>query len=290
MLLSHKGFFFILFFLFFFINSLEGVSIRLEESSIKLNIPAGTTYTGTIKVYNQENQPVKVKVYLEDWAYTDEHDGSKNFFPKGSTDFSCAPWITFSPEELILPVYGVSKVNYTLKLPPDAQGGYYAVMFFESETLLTRENVTADMVTSTVNLKVRLGCLFFVEAKDTVKRLAELSDLSIEKNKYFLISLNLKNIGNTYIVAGGTYHIMDKKGIIYARGEFNDVYTFPKDSAKLTAVCKESLPKGEYSLVLTLNLAKDQIERGFVRAPVVVKEAEIEIGEEGEVLRVGELK
>jgi len=271
------------------------LSIRLDQSNVKLSIPAGSSYTGTVKVYNQANHPVAVKIYLQDWEYTDKQDGSKDFFPAGSTSFSCAPWISFSPSELIIPAYGVKQVNYTINIPSQAIGAYYCVMFFETDMGKSAEakELAPEEMQSSIALKVRLGLLFFVESKDTAKRRAEITNFSVEKShkdKYLLIQADLKNTGNTYIIAYGTYHIMDNKGIVYARGEFNKVYTFAGDTAKLIATWKEGLPKGKYSAVLTVDIGKGQEEAGLDRGPVIVKEAQIEIGEEGEILKVGELK
>jgi hypothetical protein len=83
---------------------------------------------------------------------------------------------------------------------------------------------------------------------------------------------------------------MDKAGLIYARGEFNEIYTFPQDAAKLKAAWKEAIPQGSYDLVLTLNLGKGLEEKNFGRGPVLTKETELSIGADGEVLSVGELE
>ncbi|MCX5701785.1 MAG: hypothetical protein NTW64_02245, partial [Candidatus Omnitrophica bacterium] len=70
----------------------------------------------------------------------------------------------------------------------------------------------------------------------------------------------------------------------------NNVYTFPQDEAKLTTTWKEPLPEGAYDLVLTLDIGKALEEAGLGRGPVITKEAEIEIGKKGEVVRVGRLE
>jgi hypothetical protein len=270
-----------------------GASFRLEQSKIKLSIPAGGSKAGEIKIYNQSNEAIGLKAYLEDWAYTNEQDGSKDFFPAGSTQFSCASWIKFYPAQFTLAPYGVSTVNYTVNVPQEATGGHYAVMFFETLPQPIEQSAGQEGITSGVGLAIRLGSLIYIEAKDTVKRSVELNNFSVykdTKDRYLFIASEFKNTGNTDITIAGSFHIMDKEGVVYARGEFNAPYTFAGDTAKLEAVWKKPLAAGKYDLVITLDLGKAQEEGGIGRGPVIIKESQIEIGSNGEVLRVGELR
>lgn len=285
-----------LLFIVFIPLRLEAVNLtfRVEPSKIRLSIPAGSSQAGTIRVYSQSGDKIEIKVYMEDWLYTKIQDGSKDFFPAKTTPFSCADWITFNPSEFIIPPYGVQNINYVVRVPADAQGGRFAVMFFETVFLRGLEDLEypqAEEVRSGATLNIRLGVLFYTDVKDRAKLLAELSNFSVlkdPKNNYLLISTDFKNVGNTDIGAGGTFHIMDNEGVVYARGEFKNIYTLPGDGAKLTATWKETLPKGKYDLVLTLDLGKYREEIG--RGTILVKEAKIEIGDNGEVVRVGALK
>ncbi len=288
-----------LFFLSILLNPLSleagSLSFRLEQSKVKLSIPPAGSKAGEMKIYSQSDEAINLKVYLEDWAYASEQDGSKDFFPAGSTKFSCAQWISFSPAELTLAPYGVTKVNYVVNVPSETEGAHFAVMFFETTVKPTAPpgTVSRDEITSGVGLAIRLGSLIYVEAKDTVKRTIDLDNFSVlrdTKDRYLLISSDLKNTGNTYITTAGSFHIMDKVGIIYARGEFNGTYTFPGDAAELTATWKQAIPSGKYDLVITLDLGKAQEEGGVGRGPIMVKETTIEIGSGGEVVRVGELR
>jgi hypothetical protein len=102
--------------------------------------------------------------------------------------------------------------------------------------------------------------------------------------------LDFKNTGNTDITCFGTFHIIDKQGMVYARGEFNSVYTLAGNSAKLIAAWKDPIPKGKYDLIFTFDLGKAQEEAGLGRGPVITKEASMEMGEKGQILKVGRLK
>jgi hypothetical protein len=282
-------------FIFFITSTVwaENVYFRLDESKIRLSIAPGNSQAGAIKVYSQSEEEIKLRVYLEDWEYTDKQDGSKNFFPTQSTPLSAAGWISFSPAEFTLSPGEEKRLNYIVNLPQEATGGYYAVMFFE--TLFeppAQLAYTEEEIRTSATLAVRIGTLFYIEAEGTVERQAGLRNLSVSRDKEdksLSISLDLQNTGNADIAAGGTFNIIDGQGRVYARGEFNDVGTLPGDSAILTSKWGESLPRGIYDLILTINLGK-RAEGSVGRVPVITREAQIEIGADGRVIRVGDLR
>jgi hypothetical protein len=265
-------------------------AIQLDQPKVRLIVPPGQSKAGRIEVKNDSKEPKAVKIYVEDWAYTAD-DGSKKFMPSGTTDLSCANWISFAPAEFIVPALGKQYVNYTVKVPKEAVGGHYAVLFFESAMGNLPEKTEA-MVSMPV--AIRIGSLFYIEPEGTINRTAELGKLSLERksnSEPLAINLDFKNTGNVDIIAAGNFNIIDKQGIVYSRGEFsNKIYTFAGNTAKFTATTKEPLPKGKYDFIITLDLGQALEELGMGRGPILVKEAEIEIENKGEVVSIGELR
>ncbi|MCM8793721.1 MAG: hypothetical protein NC898_04570 [Candidatus Omnitrophica bacterium] len=285
-MLRYKRVLFFCFILFLFFSLAEAATLRLNQTKIRLIILPGETKTGVIEVDNPSSEEVNVKAYLEDWKYSLNQDGTKEFFPPHTLPLSCSGWISFSPSEFSIPPFGRRSIEYTVNVPKEAKGGHYAVLFFES--LLGKSDLKENVG---INVIVRIGALFYIEPEGTTIRKAEIENLSIEKEERdkTKITLDFKNSGNVDITTKGTFHIIDREGIIHARGDFNDVYTLPQDSARLVAIWKGSIPEGRYDLVITLDLGKDLKELG-IGAPVITREAEIEIGKNGEVLRIGKLK
>ncbi|MCM8779869.1 MAG: hypothetical protein NC914_01800 [Candidatus Omnitrophica bacterium] len=238
---------------------------------------------------NATPKPHTIRLYLEDWHYSAAGDGTKVFVPAGASNRSCAGWINFSPSEFTIPAFGRQRISYSLSIPPDASGGYYAALFFE--TKMTQANEETNLLG--LNLVVRIASLFYVEVEGTIKRSAELSNLMLTNNpqeNYLSLNLEMTNTGNVDITAGGSYHILDTAGIVCARGELNNVYTFSGEKAKFSAKWNKALPQGKYDLVLTINLGKAVEEAGLGRGPVLTKEAEIEIGPDGQIASIGVLK
>ncbi len=274
--------------IFCFSNFAQAVEVvRVDKTKVRLSVPAGKTKVGSINIENPTDEPKAVKVYLNDWEYVPPFDGAKQFKPSDSTAYSATGWITYSPSEVFLGPYAKAKINYTVKVPQGAEGGHYSLMFFESNL------GQPDSQGVGVSVAVRIATLFYIESEGTVKKEAIFSNFSIErKSKEALLnlSLDMKNTGNLDITASGDYNIIDKKGMVFGRGSFNTVYTFPGDTAKLSASWSLPIPKGIYDMVLTLNLGKAQEELNLGRGEVLVKETEIEFDGNGQVVRIGELK
>ncbi len=297
MLISKKKLFLVLFsfLLIIFAFQAQASQMGLDKSKVRLSIPPDGSQAGEIKIDNFSGEFLKVKVYLEDWLYKSSQDGQKDFFLKGTQPLSCSEWISVSPLELSLPPYGKQSVNYVVKVPVGAKGGHYSVMFFETNIgkYNPEASPSAEERSVGIDVAVRIGALFYIEVKDTVKKEADVSNLVISGNAEgnpLLINLDLKNIGNVDITTAPYFHIMDQQGIVHARAEFNEVYTMPGDKAKLTSSWQKQIPKGVYDLVMTFNLNKAQEAAGARRGPAMIKETKIEIGQSGRIEKVGELK
>ena len=260
--------------------SAQGYAIEIvlvDQPKVRLSIPPGSSQTGVINVENRSQEAKDIRVYLEDWVYLPEYDGSKAFKPAGTAELSCAEWINFSPAEFSLSPFSKKSFYYTVRVPKGVEGGHYAVLFFED--LLS---APSDEGVS-VGLAVRVASLFYIEAEGTVARVVELSNLCLVKKgeDTLQIQADFKNIGNADITPEVTYSIIDQQGIVYARGEFNPVYTLPGDMGKIESIWKEKIPQGEYDLIITLNL-----DGGMVR----VSESRIRLGLKPEVIKFGALE
>lgn len=262
----------------------------INKSKIRLSIAPGQSGYGEITIENTSKETRKIQAYLEDWYYLPAADGTKAFVSLGTTPLSCARWISFSPQEFTLAPFSKQKLNYSIKVPADACGGYYAVLFFES--IFGKLETQEKDLRAGVDIAIRIATLFYVEVEGAVNRSADIENLQVNSvaGQPLSVQLDFRNSGNVDITCGGKFHVMDKQGMVYSRGEFKDIYTFPGDSAKLSAISKEKIPPGEYDLIMTLDLGKASEEAELSRGPIITKEAEIKIGPENKILRVGELR
>ncbi len=231
-------------------------TIRINTPKVLLELEPGQTYAGEIVAENPTDEATKCRIYLEDWVYAPGGTGEKRFSPVGSTLTSAGKWITFSPVEEELKPFGRTTVHYTVTVPMDVKGAYYAVLFFETllGTALNEEGAS-------VNVAGRIGALFFIEIKGTNVRKGEIQSVEITppfENKPLTMLSIFHNSGNVDITVGGNFLILDQGGRIKARGDLNKIYTFPGATESSKTEWIGRLPKGAYQALLTYNLGKGQ--------------------------------
>lgn len=261
--------------------------IRLDQAKIRVRIPAGQTAIGKIEIKNPTSEFKKIRVYAQDWVYSNE-TGEKDFFLAGTKKLSCAKWISFVPAEFSLNPAAKEYLQYTIRVPEGARGGYYAILFFESLLGETKENPEAMAI---VPVAVRVGCLVAVEVDGTINRSAQVENLSIIKEKEgYKIEADLINKGNADITVAGNFNVLDKLGMVFARGEFANRYSLPEDKVKISSGWKGKLTKGSYDVIITLDLGKSLEELGMGRGPLKVLETDMEVDESGKVVSLGQLR
>ena len=274
---TYEIFFFSCLFIAFlnFVPATTFAQLLLEEGKVTLNVHPGETVMNSLSVHNTSpDESIGVKVYWEDFVYVPPFDGKKNFLPPGATDYSLNKWISFSPTEFTLAPNTKKKITYSMKIPRNIQGGYYGVLFFEQASNNKQE-------TTGVRLISRVGCLFFVEAKDKIKK-ARVSDIkfvielpSSKQNSKTLASVdsasksfrvgkeklnnnhmegNFSNSGNIVLIPEGVYYFMSKEDTIVDRGEIKKLYLPPKGIGTFTVDLPNNLKEGKYTLVITFDL------------------------------------
>lgn len=251
--------------------------IRIDKPKVKMSVAPGDYESGTIRVENRDGQPVIIRIYLEDWVSSgdDKTGGDKIFMPKGTTPLSCSNWISFSPADFSLSPGEGKDVQYTVALPKEAKGGYYSVMFFESESgSLEKTDESGENIR--VKILNRLGALFYVEAKGTINKTGEYQNINVSyKLNDLIVSGNFVNAGNTDISVTGTFNVIDDQGLVYGRGEFNKLFVLPQENGVLSATANSvELKAGRYDLLITLD---------FVGGGTIVEELPITVSADGRI-------
>ena len=228
-----------------FASKVFSFNLSISNPKIKLKVDAGQVVTGSLTINNLSSSEVLIKAYLEDFVYVSPYDGSKKFLPAGSTERSCAGWISFSPSKFKLRPFGRRVINYTIRVPESANGGYYAVLFFETSLGKIEQKPGSQLL-----VLGRIGSLFLVETNNSIKK-AEIEGLKVNGG---LVNANFKNAGNVLLKAQGTYFIMDTNGMVRDRGKVRDIFTFPGDSDSFSIKMSSGLNSGKYTLVINFDL------------------------------------
>ncbi len=217
--------------------------LLIEEGKVSFSVAPGGSAQGIINLNNTSDQDVKVRAYWEDFVYLPPFDGKKNFLPAGSMDNSIAKWVHFTPQDFVLPAKSKKKISYSIKVPEDAHGGYYGVLFFENFSEEMKDINGVQIIT-------RVGSLFFLETTDSIKK-GRVGRLSAEQNT---VVGELENTGDVIITPNGVYYILGKDGVVVDRGEVEKFYIPPREKTKFRAHFSQDLSLGKYTMVITFDL------------------------------------
>jgi len=230
---------------FFLARECFSFTISISNPTVRVKVEKGDTVPGTIKVQNPSSKEVKVKVYVEDFLYVVPYDGTKKFLPAGSTSSSCAKWISFYPQEFTLAPFGQQNLDYAIKVPPDAQGGRYAVLFFETSLGRVQNEEGANLA-----VLGRIGSLFFVELEDSLKE-AEINELKGKINK---IEGEITNSGEIFMKCEGTYFIIEEGDMVVDRGKIKDTFLPPQGKAIFEIDLSGEISSALHTIICTFNL------------------------------------
>lgn len=109
----------------------------------------------TININNQGNEPLRVRVYGEDFRY----DKIKGFVSIPTHDRSALSYIQFSPKELVVPPGVNRNVRIGAILPPSLPDGEYRAVIFVED--LKERNIREGNGNAIV-IKARVASVFFL--------------------------------------------------------------------------------------------------------------------------------
>ncbi len=237
----------------------------LEEGKVVLAVSGGDRINKSLLIDNTSADTADVKVYWEDFSYQPPYDGSKMFLPAGTGVPSASTWISYSPQTFSVPSYGKQKVDYTITVPDQIKEGHYGVLFFEKS-----DNNSLNEVTG-MKIVTRVGCLFFIEPKDKLKK-AALQNFKFTASD---LSGDFVNQSNGVLIPHLTYYIMDKEGMVPERGEIKKLYIPANTTAPWQMPVPSQLKMGKFTMVINADLDEGS---------VVVKEIEFSKDTDGKLI------
>lgn len=220
----------------------------LEDGKVVLAVSPGDHINKSLTVSNTSAEELHVKVYWEDFQYQPPYDGTKKFFPAGVGPASASKWVTYSPQEITLPPYGKQKIDYSISVPEQISGGYYGVLFFERTGVTIKDVSGLDIIT-------RVGCLFFIEPKDAVRK-ASVDKISVNGSK---LTGDFINTSAITLIPRIVYYIMEEGGMVKDRGELKKIYVPAGATASWELPVPADLEAGHYSVVINIDLGNESV-------------------------------
>jgi hypothetical protein len=196
----------------------------------------------SINIQNQDKEPLRVRVYAEDFTY----DRQKGYVGISKHDQSVIPYLQFSPRELVIPP-GVTRnvrVGVTL-LPGIPDGEYRAAIFVED----LKERAIKSSGSSNLVIKARVASIFFISKGATSSDLQV--NTAIWDNTAKKISISLTNKGRKSGYPDIIWRI-EKDGKTIAKDRLTGVVIQSENEREISLKIGDKdilLPSGNYNLV-----------------------------------------
>jgi hypothetical protein len=184
--------------------SSPGTSLTTSPVTLNLDLKPGTQTTKTLSLLNNGNQPLNIKMVLDEFK-SNGTTGQPLITQPASND-PTLKWVSFSPSSFVAQPNVWSEVKMTVNLPKDAQLGYYFAVVFSPS--IPNTNVGAR----TNTIKGSNGILVLIDTGSSNEvRNANIANFSISKRVYEYLPVNFKvtihNSGNIYIAPIGDIYV-----------------------------------------------------------------------------------
>ena len=113
------------------VGALLGLAkFTIGPARLELRLEPGAETTVVLDAVNHGDEPLRLKVYAFDFDF--DADGGLQYGRSLSGARSCASWFRFNPQVLEVERAGGSEpVRATARVPPNASGTYWCVLFLE---------------------------------------------------------------------------------------------------------------------------------------------------------------
>jgi len=234
-----------------FAQAIGGSPLTLE-----LKGKPGETVSSSVSITNESKQESEAKVYLGDWDR--DIKGENRFFPPATVDHSCAGWIEFSPNSLVLKPGDQLPVKIAVKIPQKAAGTYWAILFAEQKP---RKGERTVAIYSTM----RVGVKVYLTIVGTEENAGQITNLAVNppaKEKPRTVQVEYLNSGNLSQQCTGKVELRNENGETIKKLEIEKFYVLPGAKRILEIPLKDALAPGNYTALAVVDYGAETVLAG----------------------------
>jgi hypothetical protein len=242
----------------FWPNQGAAQTLGLAPATVIKTFKPGVPFQFELATVNNGENPVEMSVQITDFWYDEKNE--KVFSPPGTSPHSAANWIQFVPERFEVGIHGTQNMKAIVTPPPNATGGYYAVLFVQSKPQLSFDQSKDGKAVFT---NMRLGCLVLLNAEKTEQYNVELKNIKLTpptETKGLEITFDVSNQSNTHIFPLPRMAILDSNRKLVAKAESKAKRYLPGQKDSMQVSWAGNLPAGAYTALLTVSYGEDQIQ------------------------------
>lgn len=168
---------FLLIITFTLLLAVKSVSaITITPTRFEFSSHPGQTISDVLKVYNESDKKITLKIEIQSFTAQDEETGQPQFYTP--EEHELATWIQVSENTIDLEAGARREIPFVINIPADAApGGHYASIFWVNEPVQGSE--------TGVGIIGKTGHLVLVRVAGDVVESGELVDFNLKDNKKF---------------------------------------------------------------------------------------------------------
>ncbi|MCX7973932.1 MAG: hypothetical protein N3B16_05460 [Candidatus Aminicenantes bacterium] len=220
---------------------------------VELKASPGSQITDIFQVRNNSSQPVRIKVYVENWQM--RTDGTPLFIGQQPTSYSCREWIKVNPTDFRLRPGEIRTVRFTVYVPLEAEpAGYHAAVSFENVT-----ETEPELKQSRVGFIGKIAAAVYVVV-GKVEPQGSIVDIIFEtSNNSQFIKLIINNQGKTHFRLKGEIELRASDGKKINTFQIPDEPVLPESERFVLIQLKEKLSAGNYKAEVKLDIGREEL-------------------------------
>jgi len=237
----------------------------IGELSQDRDTQPGESYSGTIMIKNDSNEPQEAKIYQTDYLFFS--NGTNSYGEPGSHPRSNAPWVTFSPSFVTIPPQSTVTVNYTVIIPPNTTertliGSYWSMLMVEGIPKGSPESSGARDKKAEMGIMqmIRYGIQIASHIANTGTCKIEFKNPKLVANDKggSVFQIDIENIGDLGIRPDVYLELFDEKGV--SQGKFPGIrYRIYPGTSVRESIDVSAAPKGKYKALVVVDAGGDDI-------------------------------
>ncbi|MEX2115904.1 MAG: hypothetical protein WEB37_03385 [Bacteroidota bacterium] len=223
----------------------------------------GETYTGTIVVKNDTNEPQEAKVYQTDYLFYS--NGTNSYGEPGSHARSNARWITFGPSYIELPPQALITIQYSVTVPvrkDSLVGTYWSMLMVEGIAKGSPESSRDPQKKADMGIMqtIRYGIQIATHIQGTGERLVEFKNPRVVNSDggKRTFQVDVENTGTLGIRPEVSLELFNEKGVSVGTLSGVRFRIYPGTSVR-QLVDLSSVPAGTYKTMFVVDAGGEEI-------------------------------
>lgn len=239
----------------------QQVAVEVTPLRVELKTGPGGTMTQTVRLINQDREPVRIHATIDDWFLS--KDGTPQFHPaEPGAPYAAAAWLRVNPVEIVAQPGVETTVRFTVSVPTTAQpGGYRTAIMFE---FLPPGNEPA-VAARGVAFRSRVATLVYLIVGAPVPAI-ELVDWQPrpQAGRPDSVVATLRNTGHVHVRTRGQVVVYRQDGLVVRRLALPDVPVLPESERDLVVALTDEaqpapLPPGQYRLEVRIDVGLPEV-------------------------------